>query len=288
MLFTLLAPAVAQAQTGNWLEAKHPHVSLFYQPGFEDDARILGEWSDAAERLMKEKYGVSPDHYRMAIYLHPAPAASADVSSAHNSCCRKMSDSTLAGTIDMLAPSAPAFQSATETSSLGLRKSSPDYSAKIFLSEYIPIGHYVAQSSRPSGGWSYYDAPNWFVQGLQEFDAIFHSTRFNRDSTAQRLSAWAVRHRSVFTCCSPDIAIADDYNGGATFMMFLATQFGEGIHARLLRSAAPTFFDALTAETKPYSRGELFQLFERWLERAAPPPPREQSKAPAHMSRHLG
>jgi len=35
--------------------------------------------------------------------------------------------------------------------------------------------------------------------------------------------------------------MTDDYNGGATFMAFLAAVFGEGIHARLLRSPAALF-----------------------------------------------
>jgi hypothetical protein len=41
-------------------------------------------------------------------------------------------------------------------------------------------------------------------------------------------------------------------------------------HARLLNSPAPTFFDALTAETKPYTREQLFARFEEWLNRGAP------------------
>ena len=43
-----------------------------------------------------------------------------------------------------------------------------DYNAKVFVSEYIPIGHYEVQESRPAGGWQYYTSPNWFVQGLQD------------------------------------------------------------------------------------------------------------------------
>lgn len=213
-----------------WIESKSAHFSVFYQAGFEDDARRVRTWAEDAERLMKEKYGV-----------------------------------------DMLAPSAPAMKSATAISSLGLPKSSDDYHAKILMSEYIPIGHYEAQNARPSGGWKYYSAPNWFVQGLQEYDAIFHTTTANRDVTAKRLSAWATAHRAAFSCCTPDFAIADDYNGGAAFMTFLAVQFGEGVHARLLRSGAPTFADALTEETKPYTRNELFLRLTQWLKNGAPP-----------------
>jgi len=257
-------------QQPHWIESKQPHYSIFYQAGYENDARLVQRWADSTESLMKEKYGVAPTHYRMFVYLHPSPTSRADVNTAHNQCCTRVSDSLETGTIDMLAPSAPPMRSADAMSSLGMRKNSPDYSAKIFVSEYIPIGHYAAQRSRPNGGWAYYTAPNWFVQGLQEYDAIFHSTPVNRDSTAGRLSAWAVANRGMFSCCDKELAIKDDYNGGAAFLAFLAVEFGESVHARLLESAAPTFFDALTAETKPLTREQLFARFQRWLERGAP------------------
>jgi hypothetical protein len=76
----------------------------------------------------------------------------------------------------------------TAMSSLGMRKNSESYQAKILMSEYIPIGHYEVQSARPNGGWLYYTAPNWFVQGLQEYDAIFHTTDTSRTVTAAHLS----------------------------------------------------------------------------------------------------
>ncbi len=253
-----------------WIESRQAHYSVFSQPGFDADARLVTDWADSTERLMARKYGVTPTHYRMSIYLHPSPTPQATVENARNRCCTPAGDSVSAGTIDMLTPSAPAMRAATAISSLGMRKSSPDYSAKIFVSEYIPIGHYESQRGRSPDAWKYYDAPNWFVQGLQEYDAIFHSTPRNRDSTARRLSAWAVAHRAVFACCASDLSIKDDYNGGAAFAMFLAATFGEAVHARLLRSSAPTFFDAFTNETRPYTREQLFDRFQAWLDRGAP------------------
>ena len=253
-----------------WLELKSAHASILYQAGFEDDAQRIRGWLEDDERVMQAKYGVTPSRYRMSIYLHPAPTANADVNKALNRCCQQTADGLMTGTIDMLAPSAPAMRSATAISSLGLSKRSDDYHAKILMSEYIPIAHYEAQNSRLSGGWKYYSAPNWVVQGLQEYDAIFHTTAGNRDVTAKRLSAWATTHRTVFSCCSPDVAITDDRNGGAAFMDFLAVQFGEGVHARLLRSSEPTFEAALTEVTAPYTRSQLFARFQEWLERGAP------------------
>ena len=73
------------------------------------------------------------------------------------------------GTLRLLSRSAPVWKSGNFKSSLGLPKAGDDYHAKVLMSEYIPIGHYAVQDARPNGGWKYYDAPNWFVQGLQEY-----------------------------------------------------------------------------------------------------------------------
>jgi len=86
----------------------------------------------------------------------------------------------------------------------------------------------------------------------------------------------------VFACCAPDLKISDDYNGGATFMLFLAAQFGEGIHLRLLQDTSATFAGALTAVTRPYTRSQLFTRLQTWLR--APPlpesPPNKRLKLP--------
>src|SRR5262249_24106856 len=153
-------------------------------------------------------------------------------SQAQNRCCTRGDGGVNNGVINVLAPSAPAWQEGDYKSSLGMPKRDESYHAKILMSEYIPIGHWSVQDSRPNGGWKYYSAPNWFVQGLQEYDAIFHTTETNRDVTSQRLFEWARKNPSKFACCSPNLDIRDDYNGGATFMAFLAAEFGEDIHAR--------------------------------------------------------
>ena len=257
---------VAHAQS--WLEVKAPHYSIFYKAGYEKDAEFARQWMDRAEQLMKSKYNVTPEHYRASLYLYSDPVPTANIGTAQNRCC-PVENGLRQATIDMLAPSAPAWKEKEYKSSLGMSKSEESYHAKILMSEYIPIGHYAIQDSRPDGGWRYYSAPGWFVQGLQEYDAIFHTTDTNRDVTSKNLLEWAKRNSDGFTCCSPGLAIKDVYNGGATFMTFLAVEFGEDIHARLLRSEASSFQTALTNETKPYTPDQLYQRFQAWLSKSA-------------------
>src|SRR5579862_7512332 len=116
LLFIVGTTLLAQVP---WLELKGGHYSIFYQPGFERDAGRAKAWVDDAERLMQDKYGVVATHYQMSIYLQPAPTSSADVNTAHNHCCHSVGGGDSTGTIDMLAPSAPAMKSVTAISSLG-------------------------------------------------------------------------------------------------------------------------------------------------------------------------
>jgi hypothetical protein len=271
VLLALLLGAAPSRADAQWLESKSAHYTVFYQAGYEKDVAFTREWLDATEQLMKSKYGVTPDRYNISVYLLPAPADGIDTTqSGQNQCCASTPAGVSAGTIRLLTRSAPVWKAASLMSSLGLPKTGDDYHVKVLLSEYIPIGHYAAQDGRASGGWRYYSAPEWFVQGLQEYDAIFHSTDSNGTMTARRLLQWAKANATKFSCCSPNISIADAYNGGATFMAFLSAEFGEGVHARLLRNPANTFDAALASETQPYSSQQLFDRFRTWLEAIQP------------------
>src|SRR3954470_20464422 len=70
-----------------WRELKKAHYSVFYHAGGEEDAKLVAGWADATERVLQEKYGVTPDRCRMSIYLHAAPTKEADVNNALNRCC---------------------------------------------------------------------------------------------------------------------------------------------------------------------------------------------------------
>jgi hypothetical protein len=260
LFFTATAPI-----EGQWIEAKSAGYSIFYQSGYEKDAKFTRTWLDRAEDLLKKKYGVPFSGFYISLYLYPAPVKDADVGLANLHCCSPGASGVKTGTISYLAPSASAWKDSPGLTSLGLPKDE-NYHAKVIMSEYITVGHYVVQESRATtGGWRYYSAPQWFVQGLQEYDGIFHTTDANRGVTKAMLFQWARNRPSVFACCSPGLSISNSYNGGATFMAFLAAQFGEDIHAKLLRDPVSTFEAALENQTKPYRLTELFDKFRAWL-----------------------
>jgi hypothetical protein len=54
-----------------------------------------------------------------------------------------------------------------------------------------------------------------------------HTQSFDEAQRNGSSDEWARRNATRFSYCS--LAIADAYNGGATFMTFLAAEFGEAI-----------------------------------------------------------
>jgi hypothetical protein len=242
------------------------HYSILARGGADGDVRFAQRWLDAAEQLMAAKYHVVPDRYHISVNLLYRPENEIDTTqSGQNRCCATDGQGRKTGTILLLGPSAPIWKERPLLSSLGLPKDGEDYHAKVLMSEYIPVGHYAVQDSRPAGGWQYYSAPQWFVQGLQEYDAIYHTTETNRTQTAAALLKWARQNEGRFACCTSGIDLVDAYNGGAAFMAFLAAEFGEHVHERILRNEARTFDEALTSETRPYSRADLFTRFRTWV-----------------------
>lgn len=240
--------------------------TILTRDGSDADVAFARRWLDAAEQLMATKYHVTPDRYRVSVNLLYQPENDIDTTqSGQNRCCATDSQGRKLATIFLLGPSAPIWKERPLLSSLGLPKDGEDYHAKVLLSEYIPIGHSAVQDGRPAGGWQYYSAPPWFVQGLQEYDAIFHTTETNHTQTVAALMKWARQNENRFACCTKGLELADVYNGGAAFMAFLAAEFGEAVHERILRNGARTFEEALASETTQRSQAEWLSRFRRWI-----------------------
>jgi len=259
----ILSPA-AMSQSRNAVTTEHYTIAA--REKAEADVAFARRWLDAAEALMATKYHVAPERYRISVNLLYQPENDIDATqSGQNRCCSTDEQGRRMGTIFLLGPSATIWKERQLVSSLGLPKDGEDYHAKVLMSEYIPIGHYAVQDGRPAGGWRYYSAPQWFVQGLQEYDGIYHTTETNRTRTADALMNWARRNAEKFACCTNGVELVDAYNGGAAFMAFLAVEFGESVHERLLRNSGATFDVALASETKPYSQLELLGRFRSWV-----------------------
>lgn len=260
VIMMCLSPVHGRQAVNSWLELKADKFTVWYRTGYDEDAEFVRAWLRRVEALMTAKYSVTSTGHHVDFYLHSEPMQYATVGRATNICCTGK-----IATIHYLAPSAPAWKATVGTTSLGFSYDE-NYHAKVITHEYISMGHLAAQNLRLNGGWMYRSAPRWFWQGLQEYDAIFGSSVFNRETVGPRLLE-VVRTRPMdFTCCQDGLAIiADETNGGAAFAWFLARRLGDDVHNRILRSSAPTFAEALAAEIRPLGIPALFSEFMEWL-----------------------
>ena len=240
-----------------WLEEDNGQYTIYYVQEYEQDVEFVRTWMDRAERLMLDKYGLQRHGYDISVYLPPAPTSYAGRGLSTLVCCR--SDGT--GEIHYLTPSAPAYGEG----SLGtLRLSANDYHSKTLVHEYVTVAHQRVSENKPRG-FSYYSAPSWFYQGLEEYDGMFHSTESNRTTGYERLLDYAEKSlQGTFY----NFGSSSPYFGGLLLQTFLVEQYGEDIHLDLLTSEQPTFDLALDEQLARHGRtaSEAFEDFQRWFQ----------------------
>ena len=253
-LCALFSIAIGTGQT--WLLEDNGQYTIYYVQEYEQDVEFVRTWLDQAERLMLDKYGIRRHGYDISVYLPPAPTQYTNRGLATLVCC-----SQNAGEIHYMTPSSPEYGNGPLG---GLRLDADDYHAKTLIHEYITVGH-TRVSANKTRGFKYYSAPSWFHQGLEEYDGMFHSTESNKVTGYKNLIDYADRNlRDTFY----SFGSTSSYFGGLLLMQFLADQYGEEIHADLLKSEQPTFDLALDEELEERDRtvSEAYDDFERWFE----------------------
>lgn len=269
----LIGAMVAPAAGQDWLEARTDTYSVFYMAGFESDVELAKTWMNQAEQASFDKYGVRFAKYKIALYLHPAPTPAAGAGSARLTCCTTQSG-TSRGTIDFLTPSHQGWRQGRDPVT-GLAYDGY-YQARLMMHEYMTVGHYAVQDTRGPGdsegsaiGWTYYSAPDWFYQGLQERDALAASDKNYRESVAPLIIRYSRQLDGIVCCRSldpaiPGIAVSSVYADGFTLLSYLSSRYGEDIAGRVLRHTAPTFWEALERTTS-VSVSELWSGLAPWL-----------------------
>lgn len=143
--------------------------------------------------------------------------------------------------------------------------SSPDESSRV-LSEGFMTLVYVAVQHQRGSGWIWSMAPEWFTEGLASYDTQLIASG-NRSQLRATFAEWTARHRGRLECCGSNSAtlwLPNQALGGAAFAAYLAERFGDSIHERILRSAAPSFERALLSETGSQSLADLYSGFTVW------------------------
>src|SRR5262249_21582305 len=112
-----------------------------------------------------------------------------------------------------------------------------------------------------AGGWRFFDAPAWFVQGYEEYASLVLSRPRNREVV---LPEYVRRQKDEQRVrFGATIEVQDPYVEGAVVMHFLHEQFGRERVQALLTAPQPTFAAALTAMLG-VSASELGARWREW------------------------
>lgn len=257
---TLAQTAAAQAET-----IATPYYRLVYAPALRADATLLAGTLDAAIQAWRTDYaGANADALLRAaqveIRLAAAPDASCGVGHATN--ISSWDHGHCTATIHLLAPSAhpdPTQPGAPRTAMDEPQDTA--YCQRVLVHEYSTVLLESITRSK-AAGWSFWNAPAWFVQGAEEYLGVRYSTPH----------AWQITLRKYVAATRQGALVSNDfgldvqspYVAGPVVIAFIHERYGRDAFIALLRSPAPSFGRALR-ETLKVTPDQFYAAFQTWL-----------------------
>lgn len=272
VMLAIASPSIAQTMPADALVVKKAEYELYYMPQYRVDAERAVRLLDQAVAVAKAKYGITYRGTPCTVNLYPTPNGKASTGSAGIETSMSGNGTTVSVTrctVHLLTWSAPEWKTAGG-SSWGDPKDVVYWDAML-VNEYITVFQDLTALVKPQG-FSYYQAPGWFYQGLEAYDGYYHATEESlaRARGLLRDGRLGVKNnKSYVICCKRSnggegLAVKSDYVDGFALVAFLASQFGEEVHSRILRSPRVTFEEALLQEIG-VSLDELFQAYALWV-----------------------
>jgi hypothetical protein len=115
---------------------------------------------------------------------------------------------------------------------------------------------------RERGGWSFYSAPDWFVQGSEEWVARLAHENVVDIHSAARSRALKPASGAIATRAGK-LWVADPYREGEALIAWLVIRQGEDVVHQILNSPQRTFADAL-GEATTLREAELAAEYWAW------------------------
>ena len=172
--------------------------------------------------------------------------------------------------IHILAPSAHADPAAPGSPRTSMDEPMDNaYVQRVLVHEYATVLIESICRSKPRG-WSFWDAPPWFVQGSEEYFGAMYSSPHARDVTLP-LYKRATLERSLITA-DWGLDAREPYISGPVLIAFLQEHYGRDAFIGILRSELPTFGAAMREATKA-SPSEFVEQLKAWLAQGAKPDP---------------
>lgn len=111
-------------------------------------------------------------------------------------------------------------------------------------------GPYLRAATKMSpGGWTFFQAPNWFVQGMEEWVTLLIHTRPTDVVAAANVAGRAPPDGSILVR-DGHIVVADPYSDGLALVAWMAASHGDSSPFQILKSDAPTFASAISEVLK--------------------------------------
>lgn len=123
-------------------------------------------------------------------------------------------------------------------------------------------GEYLQAATRLRDGWTFYTAPPWFVQGLEEW-----VTRVVAQPDVDPASTAAASPDRAITVRNGALAVEDPYRDGLALISWLVVTHGADAPFRVLASDAPTFAAALS-EIVGLDEAGVVEAYQRWRQQA--------------------
>lgn len=259
LLLTICFPVVAFAQTGSedQRSIRESGFEVSFKAGNEADAdMIAGFMRQSVAELVKEFKGHNAERIlnnslcRVIIHATPderASEATASLISNYDG-PRCMSE------LHILAPNAhgPAARTVTD------EPKDAYYFHKLIMHEYCTSLLGAISRDKPTG-WRFNSSPAWFVQGYEEYLALFHSSEHSRTVTYGKYLA-EVKRNPARVSMDFGVDVQDPYVDGTVLLKFMHDVWGADRVQAILKSPEPTFGKA--AKT---SLGVTFEEFaDRW------------------------
>lgn len=135
-----------------------------------------------------------------------------------------------------------------------------NYFDKLVIHEIAPV--YIEMYARAHGG-RFHASPAWFVQGLEEYFGICHSTQYWKDTGVGYYYRLVCKSHGVDADFG--LNVCDVYNDGFIVVKFIADEFGQETLLRILASDMPTF-GARLREAVGVEYDEFLTRLSAWLD----------------------
>ncbi len=223
--------------SGQWLELRVQSVVLHYTSDMHSDATRYAAYIERFHAALTNEFGQEElaqafaRKPRCRLYLLPSETALAGKGHAESRTSAQYCEVFLFPSTRLPA-SERCCTSAKEPYD-------EEYDRRVLGHEYAGLAIRGLQRT-----WRLSTAPDWFLQGYQEYLAAALSSTHTRTVTLSRYRALAVAERDRLAF----FAFSNPYVDGAAFQLFLRDTFGDDIGVRILLSPEPTFTRALSRE----------------------------------------